>query len=66
MTTGAGQSTTHAYEPKRNVKTSVENRFDGAVISKYAYVYDQAGRRTSVVNSGAAFAGNGDAFSFYA
>ncbi len=65
MTTGAGQSTTYAYEPKRNVKTSVENRFDGAVVSKYDYVYDHAGRRTSVVNSGAAFAANGDAFSLY-
>jgi RHS repeat-associated protein len=63
MTTGIGQNTTYTYEPKRNVKTSVENRFDGSLISRYDYAYDNLGRRTSVLNSGAAFATN--AFNLY-
>jgi len=63
ISTPTGLSTTYAYEPHRNLKTSVENFSGQTLISKYAYQYDPLGRRTSVVNSGTAFAR--DAFNVY-
>jgi len=41
----------------------VQNRFNGQLVSRYDYIYDPVGRRTSVSNTGAAFAQ--DAFSRY-
>jgi RHS repeat-associated protein len=55
ITTDSGLATTYAYEPHRNLRTSIENAFSGAVVSRYDYAYDNLGRRTSVQNSGAAF-----------
>ncbi|VFQ45093.1 RHS repeat domain-containing protein [Desulfoluna butyratoxydans] len=55
-TTANGFAATYAFEPERNLKTSVENTWDVAVISSYTYAYDEIGRRNSVKNSGAAFA----------
>lgn len=65
MTTNAGGSTTYEYEPYRNLKTSVINRFSSQLISRYDYTYDSIGRRDSVMNSGQAFATSGDAFNLY-
>jgi RHS repeat-associated protein len=56
MTTDSGLATTYAYEPHRNLRTRIRNEHSGSVISQYDYVYDSLGRRTSVQNSGAAFA----------
>lgn len=55
-TTQNGQQVSYAYEPKRNLKTQVQNRFAGNLVSQYDYTNDAAGRRTSVRNSGSAFA----------
>jgi len=56
MSTASGQQTTYGYEPQRNLKTSVQNSFNSQVVSQYDYVYDAIGRRTSVANTGTAFA----------
>jgi RHS repeat-associated protein len=50
------QLTTYAYEPNRNLKTSVRNDYNSSTISQYDYIYDEIGRRTSVANTGSAFA----------
>ena len=47
--------TVRGYEPKRDLLTSTENKWNATVISKYDYTYDALGRRTNVVNSGSAF-----------
>ncbi len=49
------QQTTYAYEPHRNLKTMVDNAFGTETISRYEYEYDTLGRRTTVLNTGAAF-----------
>ncbi|WP_300675175.1 hypothetical protein [Desulfoluna sp.] len=54
--TGKGFAATYAFEPKRNLKTSVENTWDVGIVSNYTYAYDEIGRRGAVKNSGAAFA----------
>ncbi len=64
MYTGSGQQTVYDYEPNRNLKTQVQNSFNGQVISQYDYKYDELGRRTSVVNTGLAF-NTGDEFNIY-
>jgi RHS repeat-associated protein len=46
----------YAYEENRSLLTSIANTADGALVSKYAYANDAAGRRTSVANTGSAFA----------
>ena len=63
MTSDSGLITTYSYEPNRNVRTNIENAHNAKIISNYAYAYDIMGRRTSVKNSGAAFAQ--DAFNIY-
>ena len=64
-TTPTGLRTAYAYEPHRNLKTRVENTCGPAVISAYARTATTLlGRRTSVVNTGEAFAES--AFSRYA
>ena len=55
LTTTSGRCTTYAYEPQRNLKTQVQNRFNTQLISQYDYRYDSLGRRTSAANSGTAF-----------
>jgi RHS repeat-associated protein len=45
----------YAYEENRSLLTSIANTADGALVSKYAYANDAAGRRTSVANTGSAF-----------
>ncbi len=55
LSTDSGQITTNTYEPNRNLKTTVENAFNTAVISRYGYQYDELGRRAAVTNSGSAF-----------
>ncbi|TVM03369.1 MAG: hypothetical protein CV087_05745, partial [Candidatus Brocadia sp. WS118] len=56
LTTGSGQSTTYSYETNRNLRTQINNQFSSTLISQYDYAYDAIGRRTSVKNSGSAFA----------
>ncbi|MGE0087182.1 MAG: hypothetical protein AB7S75_22485 [Desulfococcaceae bacterium] len=57
---GTGIKTVYEYEPHRSLKTAVTNSFGPAgsetVISQYGYLYDSTGRRTSVKNTGTAFA----------
>jgi RHS repeat-associated protein len=53
--TGGGQQVSYGYEPTRDLKTQVQNRFGGNVVSQYDYANDDAGRRTSVRHSGSAF-----------
>jgi YD repeat-containing protein len=45
----------YAYEENRSLLTSIANTTSGALVSKYAYANDAAGRRTSMANTGAAF-----------
>ncbi len=54
--TTSGLQTTYGYEPQRNLKTSVQNSFNGTLVSQYDYRYDPVGRRTSAANTGPAFA----------
>jgi RHS repeat-associated protein len=56
VTTATGRKTTYGFEPDRNLKTSVRNDVNGATVSQYDYVYDAVGRRTSVADTGSAFA----------
>ncbi|MBM4309920.1 MAG: hypothetical protein FJ119_03090, partial [Deltaproteobacteria bacterium] len=49
-------TTTYAYEQQRNLRTHIKNEHTGSIISQYDYAYDSMGRRTSVQNSGSAFA----------
>ena len=50
----------YAYEPNRNVKTTVHNQRNAGTgwedVSRYDYRYDALARRTDVVNTGPAFA----------
>lgn len=66
MTTDNGPRTTYTYEPKRDLRTQVKNEYDTKIISQYDYKYDAIGRRTSVMNSGQAFAAATNAFNLYA
>ena len=50
-----GISTNKSYEANRNLITSVENKFNATTVSKYDYVNDVVGRRTSMAKSGTAF-----------
>jgi RHS repeat-associated protein len=52
----SGLSTAYTYEPHRNLKTRIENARGAQLISGYDYQYDPLGRRTSVINTGSAFA----------
>jgi YD repeat-containing protein len=54
-TTASGMSVGYGYEPGRDLKTQVANRWNGSVVSQYDYRYDAIGRRTSVETSGSAF-----------
>lgn len=51
----------YSYETKRNLLTSVENKVSGVTatptMSKYEYINDSLGRRTSCVRTGEAFSG---------
>lgn len=53
--TASGQRIEYAYEPHRNLKTRVRNASTNTLISQYDYTYDAIGRRTSVIDRGAAF-----------
>jgi RHS repeat-associated protein len=48
-------SVNNTYETNRNLITSVENKYDTTTVSKYDYVDDAIGRRTSMAKSGTAF-----------
>jgi RHS repeat-associated protein len=65
MTTDDGLQTTYTYEPQRDLRTRIENRFNGTLISQYDYAYDALGRRESVVNSGQAFNATNPGFNLY-
>ncbi|MGD9159531.1 MAG: hypothetical protein PVG39_14055 [Desulfobacteraceae bacterium] len=65
VTTDDGLQTTYTYEPNRDLRTRIENRFNSILISQYDYVYDALGRRTSVVNDGEAFATTNTGFNLY-
>ena len=55
MESEGGFSVSYDYEPHRDVKTAVTNRFQDRLISRYAYKYDPLGRRINVQTSGEAF-----------
>ena len=58
----------YSYESERPLLTTVENKWlsGPTTISKYAYVNDGLGRRTSCVRTGSAFAGgSGDHFDLW-
>ena len=55
MESKGGLSVSYDYEPHRDVKTAVTNRFKDRLISRYAYEYDPLGRRINVQTSGEAF-----------
>lgn len=65
LTTSSGQQTTYSYEPDRNLKTQVKNELNSQLISQYDYQYDGLGRRSSVSNTGQAFAAVVSAFNLY-
>lgn len=65
LTTNNGQRTTYDYDPNRNLRTSVKNEFGANLISQYDYQYDELGRKSSVTNSGQAFAIVNSAFNIY-
>ncbi|MEW5733602.1 MAG: Ig-like domain-containing protein [Thermodesulfobacteriota bacterium] len=46
---------TYEYEQERNLKTAVINQAGDRLISRYDYVYNEIGNRTSVKESGEAF-----------
>jgi RHS repeat-associated protein len=48
-------SVNNTYETNRNLITSVENKYSATTVSKYDYVNDAIGRRTSMAKSGTAF-----------
>jgi RHS repeat-associated protein len=56
MTASSGFLWTRAYESGRSLITSVENRHNDIVISRYDYQNDALGRRVSRADSGLAFA----------
>jgi len=56
VTNDSGLVMTYTYEPHRNLRTQIRNQHDTSIISQYDYAYDSMGRRTSVKNSGTAFA----------
>jgi len=55
MEGGNGLSVHYEYEDHRDVKTSVTNRYEDHLISRYTYDYDPLGRRINARNSGEAF-----------
>lgn len=59
MESKSGLSVRYDYEPHRDVKTAVVNKFEDRLISKYEYQYDRLGRRINVKNSGEAFEEDG-------
>jgi len=48
-------SATRTFESTRDLLTAVENKYGATTLSKYEYVNDDLGRRTSVVQMGTAF-----------
>jgi len=65
--TGAGWNTdletTKVYDPNRDLIAAVQNKTSGgtpggalSLLSEYAYTYDEIGQRSSVMNTGSAFA----------
>jgi len=46
------------YEPNRNLLVSVDNRTNGAMVSRFDYANDVLGRRTQRIDSGSAVATN--------
>ena len=58
-------STTYTYEDECNVKTVVDNTVNLISASKYSYIYDELGRRSSRAQEGSAFAqASFDAFDY--
>ncbi len=55
LTAGSVQ-VNYEYEPLRDLRTRIENRYGATLVSRYDYEYDHIRRRTSVRNSGSAFA----------
>ena len=55
MESKGGLSVSYDYEPHRDVKIAVTNRFNDRLISRYAYEYDPLGRRINAKSTGEAF-----------
>ena len=55
--------TNEGYKPHRNLRTMVKNECGTAIDSQFDCAFDAVARRSSVVNSGQAFAA--DAFNLY-
>ncbi|XCN71144.1 MAG: RHS repeat-associated core domain-containing protein [Candidatus Electrothrix aestuarii] len=54
-TFASGALVTNSYEPHRNLKTSVLNKYNTTTISQYDYTHDNIGRRKTMTTSGDAF-----------
>ena len=46
-----GMVATYGYEPRRDLRTEIDNRWGTNPVSSFAYAYDAAGRRTERVDS---------------
>ena len=53
--TGPVYTVTNTWEPGRNVLASKQNKVGADIISKYDYVVNAHGQRTSVATSGTEF-----------
>jgi len=51
-----GRDTTYGYDPNRNLTTMVENKFNGALVSRYDYQYNALRQRENATYGGRAFA----------
>ena len=59
-------SAIRAFESQRDLLASIENKWGSTTVSRHAYVNDDIGRRTSVVNTGSAFpSASGGLFSLF-
>jgi len=46
---------TYTYEPNRNLRTQVQNKYKDNIISQYDYQYDELGRRKYEIQQGSVF-----------
>ncbi len=52
---GTGYQVIYSYEPNRDLRTQIINKFGADILSQYDYVFDGLGRKISLANSGSAF-----------
>jgi hypothetical protein len=59
-------TTTRSFESARDLLTSVENKWGSTSVSKYAYRNDDLARRKDVIDTGTAFSGKQDVWTYNA